>query len=60
MGNLDNVEKDIGLIQKFFDFLYNNRRRKEKIDKLITQYEELQKENKGLHEQDLEFIIRYC
>ena len=56
MGNLDNVEKDVGLIQKFFDFLYNNRQRREKIDKLITQYEELQKENNGLHKQDLEFI----
>lgn len=56
MGNLDNAEKGVGYIQKFFDFLYNNRRRREKIDKLITQYEELQKENKGLHKQDLEFI----
>ena len=37
MGNLDNVEKDVGYIQKFFDFLYNNRRRREKIDKLFIQ-----------------------
>lgn len=56
MGNLDNAEKGVGYVQRFFDFLYNNRRRREKIDKLIAQYEKLQKENTGLHKQDLDFI----
>lgn len=56
MDVLDKAEKGTSHIKRIFNFFYMNRQRREKLDKLLEQFEILQEEKRELQAQDLDFI----
>lgn len=56
MEQVEKVEKGLSLFKKIGNWYYGARIRKDRIDKLIDQYEELEAEKKDLQQQDVDLI----